>query len=464
MYTVTFVIILLIILAAIGAIYTTFRTRINFFITGLDSGFSISEISLLWSAAELCNLEIPTALFYSLPALTKCMTQISNQTNSDGSPKNQMLLTKLFNYRTKIQNEADDKKGMATTHSLEKGQTLRIILPGKGVFSSEIVGNGNFLVVSIPKQKNLIPYSGDEWVGKVISVYLWRKGDARYVFDTTVTQSGLFLGKSSLFLKHSANLVRTQKRRAVRVKCEIHGMLYIVTKEKSDINAIETQNGFRCRIEDISESGALIRIGGKGAQNVKIKLQFNIQNRLILMVGIIRTVEYNEAINQSLLHFECTHINAAMKNEILKFVYNLLPENEKEVIEALEQTEEDENKDSKIQPDSDDIKTDIQNSLGNASAKTQAASASDANSNISKTDNAKAGENNSEELKFKVPDMTNLPGLAGSEKEPAVQAAKETKGTPAPEAPKSPDTGSNTDSKKAKSVEPVNVTAPSFSG
>ena len=270
------------------------------------------------------------------------MTQISNMTNTDNSQKNQLIMTKLFDYRTKIQNEADAKKGMTTTHSLERGQTLRIILPGKGVFTSEIVGNGNFLVINVPRQKNLIPLPGEEWVGRVISVYLWRKGDARYVFDTTVTQNGLFLGKSSLFLKHSSNLVRTQKRKAVRVKCQIYGMLYIIKKDKVDVTAIETHNGFRCLIEDISEAGALIRIGGKGVQNVKIKLQFNIQNKLILMVGVVRTVEYNEAENQSLLHFECTHIDTTMKNEILKFVYNMLPESEKEVLEALEQTETDE--------------------------------------------------------------------------------------------------------------------------
>ena len=340
--TVTFIIIIVVILAALGAIYTAFKPRINFFITGMDSGFSLSEISMLWNAAELCKLEQPTALFYSLPSLTKCMTQISNLTSVDNSQKNQLLMTKLFNYRTKIQNEADDKKGMTTTHSLDKGQPLRIILPGKGVFTSEIVGNGNFLVINVPRQKNLIPYTGEDWVGRVVSVYLWRKGDARYVFDTTVTQSGLFLGQSALFLKHSSNLVRTQKRKAVRVKCQIYGMLYIIKKDKVDINAIETQNGFRCLIEDISESGALIRIGGKGVQNVKIKLQYNIQNKLILMVGVVRTVEFNEEQNQSLLHFECTHIENAMRNEVLKFVYNMMPQNEKEVLEALEQTEVDE--------------------------------------------------------------------------------------------------------------------------
>ncbi len=345
MYTVTFLIVFLVILTVLGAVYTSFKQRINFFITGIDSGFSVSEISLLWQAADMCGLEQPTALFYSLPALTKCMTQISNSPDSN-SQKNQHIMTKLFNFRTKIQNEADDKKGMTTTHSLEKGQTLRIILPGKGVFASEIVGNGNFLVINVPRQKKLIPYTGEEWVGKVISVYLWKTGDARYVFDTTVTQSGLFLGKSALFLKHSANLVRTQKRKAVRVKCQIYGMLYIIKKEKIDVNAIETQNGFRCLIEDISESGALIRIGGKGAQNVKIKLQYNVHNKLILMVGVIRTVEYNEEKNQSLLHFECTNIDSTMRNEVLKFVYNMMPENEKEVLEAIEQTEVDEQREN----------------------------------------------------------------------------------------------------------------------
>ena len=119
-------------------------------------------------------------------------------------------------------------------------------------------------------------------------------------------------------------------------------MLYIIKKDTVDVNAIETQNGYRCLIEDISESGALIRIGGKGAQNVKIKLQYNIQNKLILMVGVVRTVEYNQEQNQSLLHFECTHIETSMRNEVLKFVYNMMPQSEKEVLEALEQTETDE--------------------------------------------------------------------------------------------------------------------------
>ncbi len=338
------IIIISILFIALASVYSVFKHKIQFFITGLDSGFSIADIALLWKVSQICDLDIPNSLFYSIDALSKCMTQITTQASNDGTDKSQKfqtLLSKLYDYRTKIQNESDDKKGMSTTRSLEKGQKLRIILPGKGVFASEIVNNGNQMVINVPKQKDMIIIPGEQWVGKVVSVYLWKTGDARYVFDTTVTEHGLYLGKSALFLKHSANLVRTQKRKSVRVKCQINATLYIVRKGVTDINRIETQNGYRCILEDISESGALIKIGGKGAQNVKLKLQFTMHNHLILMVGIVRTVEYNAEKNQSLLHFECTHIEQQMKNEILSFVYNTLPENEKEVLEALEQTESD---------------------------------------------------------------------------------------------------------------------------
>ena len=91
----------------------------------------------------------------------------------------------------------------------------------------------------------------------------------------------------------------------------------------------------------------MIRIGGKGVPNVQIKLQFNIQSMLIIMFGVVRTVEYNEASNQSLLHFECIHLEPAMKNEVLSYVYNMLPEREKEVYEALKLTDTDEEESEK---------------------------------------------------------------------------------------------------------------------
>ena len=344
MYTVVAIIVISFFLIILAFAYSVYKAKIKFFITGIDAGFSMSDALLLWNVSQICELDEPTTLFFSLPALTKCMTQITNQASADNqidSPKYQTLLSKLFAYRTKIQNESDNKKGLTSTETLESGQRLRIILPGKGVFASKIINNGKMLIITIPKKNDIITISAEEWVGKVINVYFWRKGDAQYVFDTIVVQTGIYLGKSTLYVKHSYNLTRTQKRRSVRAKCEIYADLFFIKKSDNNEQIIESKNGFRCLLQDISESGALIKIGGKGRENIKIKLQFSIQNKLIIMTGIVRKVEYNIEKNQSLLHFECTQIEQSMKNEILAFVYNMLPENEKEVLEAIRQTEDD---------------------------------------------------------------------------------------------------------------------------
>lgn len=345
MSTLLAIIIVIAILAVVSKIYQIFKERIHFVVTGLDSRFSLGEIKMLWDVAKECSLPEPSSLYFSLPSLTRCMSEINSKAQREGtekSPRMQSMMSKLFAFRTKIQNEADDKKGLDSTLYLDKGQRLRIILPGKGVFVSEIVNNGSEITISMPKQKNMIPVPAEEWVGKTVNVYLWRNGDARYVFDTIVNNQGIFLGKLCLYLKHSSNLLRTQKRQAVRAKCNIHASLYFVKEEVINYNAVETAQGYRCLLEDISECGALIRIGGKGAPNMRIKLQFNINNKLILMFGIVRTVEYNAEINQTRLHFECIHLEPHMKNEILSYVYNLLPESDKEVYDALKLTDSDE--------------------------------------------------------------------------------------------------------------------------
>lgn len=342
-------IILIVVLGIIfTGIYSVFKTKINFFITGLDAKFSVPDLTLLWNVAKICNLENPTSLFFSMAALSRCMNEITSKASAEGtenSDKMQTLLTKLFNYRTKLQNESDQKKGIDNTKGLDRGQKLRIILPGKGVFVSEILNNGSELVISVPRQKDLIPISAEEWEGKVINVYLWRHGDARYVFDTTVVGHGLFIGESALSLKHSNNLIRTQKRKSVRAKCNIKAQLFIIKEEIVDYDVIQTQGGYKCLLEDISESGSLIRIGGKGVSNVQVCLQFNIQSTMIAMYGVVRTAEYNEQTNQSLLHFECIHIQQNMKNTVLSYVYNTMSEEEKEVYDAMTLTDADQKND-----------------------------------------------------------------------------------------------------------------------
>ena len=338
-----------VIIAGLVKLYLLFREKINFFLRGLDESFHFSELNTLWNVSQISNLEEPISLFYSMPSLAKCISHIKTQAEAAGalnSAKFQKLLTKLYEFRNKIEKNEDKKRGLESTQSLSNHQKLRIIIPGKGVFSSEIVNNGRELTIKLPTQKNQITVDGKNWVGQTVNVYLWRTGDARYVFDTTVTHEGLFLGKPSLFLKHTTNLIRTQKRNAIRSKCHISAELYILKEKVIDYNIIETKPGYKCLLEDISENGALIRIGGKGLPNIQIRLQFQVNNRLVVMFGIVRTVEYNEELNQSRLHFECIHIEPAMKNQILSYVYNIMSDSEKEIYDALKLTDTDEKTES----------------------------------------------------------------------------------------------------------------------
>lgn len=367
MYTLIAIILVISLGIILAGLYSVFKTKINFYITGLDAKFSLADLSLLWNVAQICHLENPTSLFFSMAALSRCMNEITTKAAAEGTEntaKMQVLLSKLFNYRTKLQNESDEKKGIDNTKGLDRGQKLRIILPGKGVFVSEILNNGSELVISVPRQKDLIPISAEEWDGKVINVYLWRNGDARYVFDTTVIGHGLFIGESALSLKHSNNLIRTQKRKAVRAKCNIKAELFIIKEEIVDYDVIQSQGGYKCLIEDISESGSLIRIGGKGVSNVQVCLQFTIQNTLIAMYGVVRTAEYNEQTNQSLLHFECIHIQQAMKNTVLSYVYNTMSQEEKEVYDAMKLTDADQKNDE--DNSSQNIQGDVDSDLKSA--------------------------------------------------------------------------------------------------
>ncbi len=320
------------------------KETVSFFTTGVDSGFSIPEIISLWKLAKLCELEEPSALYLSVPALNRSISQLLSMSRADGtefSPKTQKFLTKLYAYRTKVELDPLSKKGLKSTKYVEEGQKIRIVLKGVGVFASKIEINGRELIVHVPSKNGIITMYGSEWVGKKVSVYLWRKDDACYAFDTTVLSAGQYASVPVLYLAHSSDLTRVQKRKSVRTKCNISARIYLPNKNFSfDTTAEEPAGGYRCVLEDISADGALVRIGGRGVSGINIKLQFSIADNFVVMVGIVRAVEYNVELNQSRLHFECLKIDPELRNVILSFVYDVMPEEERDAYLAMQEMEE----------------------------------------------------------------------------------------------------------------------------
>ena len=110
----------------------TYRKKIKFFLTGFDSRFSLSEIDLLWRTAAVCGLKDPHSLFWSKPSLSRCISEIKSNAEKANDHGMQRLLAKLYAYRTHIEAEASQKRGLTSTRSLESGLRLRIVLAGRG--------------------------------------------------------------------------------------------------------------------------------------------------------------------------------------------------------------------------------------------------------------------------------------------------------------------------------------------
>jgi c-di-GMP-binding flagellar brake protein YcgR len=322
-----------------------FSKDIEFFSVGLDSGFKASEIFLLRKLSRAAKLEHPASLFWSVGALTRSIKNAVEDARKSGrhnSDDFQLFLEKLYAYRTKIELDNSNKKTISSTKSLGQGQRLRILVSGEGAFSSQLIANSRELVIALPMRQGRQITTGVHWKGRQISVYLWRKNDASYTFDTVVLNEGFHHDFPVLYLQQPEQVFRAQKRKSVRAATTIYGDMYIITGIQGT-GALEAKpESLKCFLEDISADGALIRVGGRAAKGLQLMLKFPLANREIMMEGIVRGVEYNEEVNQSRLHFECEKIDTESKNTIMSYVYNVLPQAEREVAEAIELAMQDE--------------------------------------------------------------------------------------------------------------------------
>jgi hypothetical protein len=125
-------------------------------------------------------------------------------------------------------------------------------------------------------------------------------------------------------------LFRTQKRKSIRVKLHKSAFLYLLAGE-DDANKIEVNPGLKCFLEDLSDKGCAVTIGGKAAPGLRVKVQFALNNTPVIMTGTVRSVEYKEDLNRSLLHIESDPMAIETRNQILGEVFGMLPEEEEDL-------------------------------------------------------------------------------------------------------------------------------------
>ena len=299
-----------------------------FYSKGKDAGFTIRELELLRRLVQEVNLDDPSALFSSQEQLELCIktfVRAINNSGGTGSQESQDLLSKLYDFRQKIEmDKPTGRAGIFNSRQISDGQNLRVLLEGSGVFRSQVVKNDNdFLIISLPVSNR--PAGSFSWMAQKLSLYFWREEDAGYVFDTEVVDELFSKGLASLKVVHSDSLFRTQKRKSIRIKMNKPAYLYLL-EDDTLANEPETKPGLNCYLEDLSDSGCAIMVGGLGESDMRIKVQFALNNDPIIMSGTVRSVAYKEDLNRSLLRVEADPLPIDIRNKILGEVFGTMPD------------------------------------------------------------------------------------------------------------------------------------------
>ncbi|MDR1972046.1 MAG: PilZ domain-containing protein [Treponema sp.] len=306
---------------------------VQFFAKGTDAGFSLREIELLRKLATRCNLEEPSSLFWSRNQLDQCIRALVRAQKKGAGEEDmgdQDFLSRLYEYRKKIEMEKPGiKNGINNSRQISEGQNLRILVPGAGVFRSQVIRNSP-QNITISRPVNDKVSSNISWIGTKLSVYFWREDDAGYVFDTEAFDEVFAKGISSLKLAHSESLYRTQKRKSIRIKMHKPAYLYLLGPGEES-GKIETVPGAKCFMEDLSDTGCAVIIGGQAAAGMRIKVQFALSGTPICMSGTVRSVDFKEAVQRSLLHVEADPLPRYAQNKILGEIFGMQEDNEEDL-------------------------------------------------------------------------------------------------------------------------------------
>ena len=305
-------------------------TKVNwveFYSMGKDAGFSFREINLLRKIAVVNKHQKPSALFWSVDVLDKSLAGIhkliEQEKDSDEQEYLEYLLKKLYSYRKSVEFQKPRyNRGLETTYDIAINQIVKLKVDVLGIYECSVLENNrNYILVTYPKGPPL-PV-GFSWRDRTLNVYFWRREDAGYFFQSRIMEGYPDRDFKTLRMSHSEVVLRSQKRKSVRTSCKLPAQLYPVKSLKTTSQLPESQPGLRCILQDISEDGAAIMIGGQGKINMCCKLQMELFGKVAVMRGVVRTIDFDRKRNLSVLHIQADDPDEQSRYLILAFVYDI---------------------------------------------------------------------------------------------------------------------------------------------
>jgi c-di-GMP-binding flagellar brake protein YcgR len=302
------------------------RSRAQFNVNGKAAGFSPEEIDELRTIALQAGIKDYASLFQSPEKMEICMHSLLRTIRTGGDdPVKQDFLARLYEYRKKIE-MGGPKQGVTGSHEIGEGQELRVVLNNSEIYQSRVLKNNpGYLLISRPvSPKGAVTFS---WARQRLSLYFWKEGDAGYVFDCVVLDEVYLRGISALKVCHSDSLLRTQRRKSIRIKTHKPAFLTILDDKTVSDTPKPLPEG-QCFIEDLSNAGCGVSIDGKAARGMRVKLQFALDDKPLTMTGTVRAVEYTGEANRSMLHVAADPLGQEAKDAIFKEIFGILPGDE----------------------------------------------------------------------------------------------------------------------------------------
>ncbi len=308
----------------------------EFYSRGRKEGFRFKEIGFLRQITIQNKLEKPQSIFWSTKQLDKCLKPAISKINSDVNlppDYKQSMMSKLLDLRTKSEfNLPKYKKRVRETTTIQPQQKIVIRDSIYGTFVSWVVEvTRKNLVVTMPSGKKEI--SALNWKSRSLSVYFWRRDDAGYLFETKVLDQISSEEYPLLYLSHTSNLQRLQKRKNIRVKTRLRVKFkpIVFSLTTGDNRAVISQRIHTGNIIDLSAAGCCMLAGRMLKKNDRVKLEFNLtRSKKIIALGVILDISKTGDDKVRKHHIMFIKIGPASKNNILLYVFNIFGERDSE--------------------------------------------------------------------------------------------------------------------------------------
>ncbi|HPB48354.1 MAG TPA: PilZ domain-containing protein [Exilispira sp.] len=292
----------------------------------LIRGIPKSTVNVLLETIKFVPIKSPVLLFSSKnnfeTYLIKTIIALRSQNNVIGKEELERMKNVIFGLLSNLDSYFKDSKKNVSSRDIQTGKKVRIYIKDMGYFFTEVIAtlDKGFVI-----KKPSIEKEPRSWKLPV-TVYFWRENDAGYSFESFIEDEVNESLIQGLFIRHSDNLLRYQKRQYIRKQCKFYATYSLIEI------ILDSEGKKKMKVVPPEYDGTIFDIGGGGfAMEVGTKLPVKRLIKINLFIGrqnvkaVAEIIRYEISPNNKFyMHCRFAKIPVIDQNIIYEFVYSRL--------------------------------------------------------------------------------------------------------------------------------------------